>query len=86
MAPAILVTLITVLVMVFRMWTIWGYWTDPRLNPGRRPQANAVRRDNATQICQPDRPAPSKHQHGTALPAEGVPPAKRPSQSPVDGK
>ncbi len=84
MAPAILVTLVTAMVMMFLKATIWGYWTDPRLNPGRRPQANAVRRDNATQICQPDRPVPAKHQHGTAFPAEGVPPAKRPAQPSVD--
>ena len=82
--PTILVTLVTGMVMMFRMWTIWGYWTDPRLNPGRRPQANTVRRDNGTQICQPDRPVPAKTQRRTALPAEGVPPAKPPTKPPLD--
>ena len=70
--------------MLFRMWTIWGYWTDPRLNPGRRPQAAVGRRDLATQICKPDTPVPAKPQHGTAFPAAKVPPAKPPAKPPVD--
>ena len=82
--PTILVTLVTVLVMVFRMWTIWGYWTDPRLNPGRRPQANAVRRDITTQICKPDTPVPAKPDHSTALPAERISHAKPPTKPPLD--
>ena len=82
--PAILVTIVTGMVMLFRKWTIWGYWTDPRLNPGRRPQANAVRRDNGTQVCQPDRPVPAKPDHSTALPAEKAAPAKPPTKPPMD--
>ena len=84
MMPTVLVTLVTGMAMLCRMWTIWGYWTDPRLNPGRRPQANAVRRDITTQICQPDNPVPAKPQHGTTFPAEKAAPAKPPTKPPMD--
>jgi hypothetical protein len=65
MAPAILVTLITVLVMVVRMWTIWGYWTDPRLNPGRRPPPAGA----ATPRRYASRTAPYRPNTSTAPPS-----------------
>ena len=87
--PSVLVTLATAVAMLIRKWTIWGYWTDPRLNPGRRPQAAARRGGTATQVCYPDRPAPAKPHRRSASPAEGPesekPPAQPPPDNPHDG-